>query len=45
LHFFRCRWTLAGRLLEPFRWVTPEELGQLEFPPANRPILAAILGR
>ena len=36
LHFFACRWKLAGQLLEPFRWATSEELGQLEFPAANR---------
>lgn len=44
LHFFACR--LLGRRQEPqapFRWVDCSDLGRLEFPAANRPVIAAIL--
>jgi len=44
LHFFRCRLAAAGEPRPPFAWVAAEELARLEFPAANRTILAAILG-
>ena len=45
LHFFHC--SISGgeaRALdcEEFRWVTPEELTDYEFPPADRPLLEAL---
>ena len=45
LHFFRC--TLADPAEnaipnEPFRWVQGEELARLEFPEANRSLLAEL---
>jgi mutator protein MutT len=45
LHFFHC--VISGgeaRALdcEEFRWVMPEELTAYEFPPADRPLLAAL---
>jgi mutator protein MutT len=43
LHFFRCRPTGAGAPLPPFRWVETADLAALEFPAANRPILAELL--
>ncbi|WP_447972699.1 (deoxy)nucleoside triphosphate pyrophosphohydrolase [Nitrospira sp. Kam-Ns4a] len=48
LHFFRCA-ILSGdaRALgcEEVRWVTPEELPQFEFPPADRPLIELLRGR
>jgi len=51
LHFFRC--TLAGETgssdaahakpLPPFRWVGREELARLDFPEANRALLANLV--
>jgi len=48
LHFFRC--TLAdpaGNATpnEPFRWVRREELAGLQFPEANRSLLAELVGQ
>ena len=31
----------VGNEGQPIRWVSPEQLSELEFPPANRPIIAA----
>lgn len=44
LHFFRCRPTGTDAPLPPFRWVEMADLAALEFPAANRPILAELLG-
>jgi mutator protein MutT len=45
LHFFRCR-IEAGQATAidcaEIRWVWPYELGNLEFPPADRPIIEAL---
>jgi 8-oxo-dGTP diphosphatase len=46
LHFFRC--TLADAAnsegpAAPFRWVGRKELAQLEFPEANRELIAALV--
>lgn len=47
LHFWRCRLTpdLAdlARPTAPFRWVPLRELPKLNFPEANRSVLAALL--
>jgi 8-oxo-dGTP diphosphatase len=44
LHFFRCR-PGAPQLspLAPFRWVAKRDLGQYEFPTANRAILNKLI--
>jgi len=45
LHFFRCR-IEAGHATAidcaEIRWVWPHELGDFEFPPADRPVIEAI---
>jgi 8-oxo-dGTP diphosphatase len=44
LHFFRC--TLANAQVgprEPFRWVTVDELSQLQFPEANGVVLEQMI--
>ncbi len=45
LHFFRCR-IEAGHATAidcaEIRWVWPHELGDFEFPPADRPIIEAL---
>ncbi len=45
LHFFRCR-IETGRATAidcaEIRWVWPHELGDFEFPPADRPIIEAL---
>ena len=45
LHFFRCR-IEAGHATAidcaEIRWVWPHELGDFEFPPADRPIFEAL---
>ncbi|MDH4188413.1 MAG: (deoxy)nucleoside triphosphate pyrophosphohydrolase [Nitrospira sp.] len=45
LHFFRCR-IVSGQAAAvdcaEIRWVWPHELGDYEFPPADRPILELI---
>ena len=47
LHFFRCRiesgYATAIDCAE-IRWVWPHELGDFEFPPADRPIIEALRG-
>ncbi len=43
LHFFRCRPMGNGAPQPPFRWVETEDLAALQFPAANRPILAELL--
>ena len=50
LHFWRCR--VAGKasqteppLAKPFRWVTPDELTQLDFPLANTTVLAQLASK
>jgi len=45
LHFFRC--TIESGEPSPvgcaeIRWVLPSELGQYEFPPADRPVIQAL---
>jgi hypothetical protein len=45
LHFFRC--TIESGQAMPLdsaeiRWVSPDELGTLTFPPADRPIIEAL---
>lgn len=49
LHFWRCG---LGRGLpematpaKPFRWITLDELGSLEFPEANRTVIESLLQR
>jgi len=45
LHFFRCRIkTGHATALDcaEIRWVSPHELGNFEFPPADRPIIEAL---
>ncbi len=45
LHFFRCRLVrgeAAPLGCEALAWVRPEDLGQYEFPPADRPIVDAL---
>ncbi len=39
LHFFECRVIRRDELRGSFRWVSRSEVAQLEFPPANRPVL------
>jgi 8-oxo-dGTP diphosphatase len=45
LHFFHCR-IEAGQATAidcaEIRWVSPHELGDFEFPPADRPIIEAL---
>ena len=47
LHFWKCALgpglSQNAKLAEPFRWVTPEELAQLDFPAANRTVLDHLL--
>ena len=48
LHFFRCtisRGEAAALDCEEVRWVTPDELPNYEFPPADRPLLEALRSR
>jgi mutator protein MutT len=45
LHFFRCmiiRGEAKALECEEFRWVSPGELPDYEFPPADRPLLEAL---
>jgi mutator protein MutT len=47
MHFFRC--TIIGgeaKALEceEVRWVTPDELAEYDFPPADRPLIETLLG-
>lgn len=45
LHFFRCavsRGEARALDCEEVRWVTPKEMGRYEFPPADRPLIAAL---
>jgi mutator protein MutT len=45
LHFFRCRIETGPATAidcAEIRWVWPHELGNFEFPPADRPIIDAI---
>jgi hypothetical protein len=49
LHFIRCRraddaMDASPAAAAPFRWVSREELGRLDFPAANRAIVAALAG-
>ena len=42
LHFYRCRLvsgTIAARESQLMAWVAPEQLGDFDFPPADRAIL------
>lgn len=46
MHFFQC--TISGGKVqaldcEEFRWVSPNELPDYEFPPADRPLLEALM--
>ena len=46
LHFFRC--TIGQGLAKPvdcaeIRWVLPSEMGNDQFPPADRPVIEALL--
>ena len=46
LHFFRC--TIGPGLARPvdcadIRWVLPSEMGNYQFPPADRPVIEALL--
>ncbi len=44
LHFFACTpRTLMTTPLRPYRWVARGELGQYEFPDANKPVLETLL--
>jgi len=46
LHFFHCKidtGQAAAIDCAEIRWVWPHELGDFEFPPANRPIIEALL--
>jgi mutator protein MutT len=48
LHFFRC--TIAEGQVRAVdcaevRWIAPEEFGRFAFPPADRPVLEALLRR
>jgi 8-oxo-dGTP diphosphatase len=48
LHFFRCR--LESGTIEPLEsqtmaWVAPERLGEFDFPPADREIVARLRAR
>ena len=48
LHFFRCaisRGEVAALDCEEVRWVTPDELPEYEFPPADRPLIEALRNR
>ena len=45
IHFYRCR--LAAGTIEPreaqaMTWVAPERLGELDFPPADRELIARL---
>ena len=45
IHFYRCR--LESGAIEPresqaMEWVEPERLGELEFPPADRELIARL---
>lgn len=42
LHFFRCRAVGTATPREPFRWVPRDKLAELEFPPANADVIAAL---
>lgn len=46
LHFFQCRY-LGGEAkalgCEALAWVGPQEIGSYEFPPADRPIVDALM--
>jgi mutator protein MutT len=45
LHFFRCAISRGEALAldcEEVRWVMPSELSEFEFPPADRPLIAAL---
>jgi len=45
LHFFRCtisRGEASALDCEEVRWVTPSELSDYEFPPADRPLIEAL---
>ena len=45
LHFFRCaisRGEASALDCEEVRWVTPRELSDYEFPPADRPLIEAL---
>jgi len=45
LHFFRCtvsRGEASALDCEEVRWVTPGELSDYEFPPADRPLIEAL---
>lgn len=45
LYFFSCRVARKATPCGTFRWVSPEELLQLEFPPANRKVLERLTGQ
>ena len=48
LHFFRCaisRVEVAALDCEEVRWVTPDELPEYEFPPADSPLIEALRNR
>lgn len=47
LHFFRCtisRGEASALDCEEVRWVTPSELSNYEFPPADRPLIEELQG-
>jgi len=48
LHFFRCRLesgTIEPRESQTMAWVAPERLGEFDFPPADREIVARLRAR
>ena len=48
LHFFRCRLesgTIEPRESQTMAWVAPERLGEFDFPPADREIVARLGAR
>ena len=45
IHFYRCRLesgTIEPRESQAMAWVEPERLGELEFPPADRELIARL---
>lgn len=49
LHFWKCGLSPGlpdhAAPSDPFRWVTYEELGILDFPPTNKPVLRQLLSK
>ncbi len=44
IHFFDCKPSNPQQSpLEPFRWITKQELAELQFPAANAPLIKIIL--